>query len=112
LLVPPGAVSQPTLFSLVVLPTGYVEVELGAVVNSLLGLVFDVGEQGFLKPVPVTLSYSGATNVSDPSGLQIARVNSLLGYRNLEALPSTVDPQAQTVTAHLDHFSRYLLVRP
>lgn len=112
LTVPPGAVSRPTIFTLTVLPTGYVEVNLTATLTSVLGLVLNVGEQGFLKPVPVTLSYARATNVSNPSRLTVVHAGGLLGYRSLEPVPSTVDTAKKTVTADLEHFSRYLLAMP
>ena len=112
LIVPLGAVTKPTLFTLTVLPTGYVEVELLATTTSLLGVVVDVGSNGFLKPVPVKLTYSRATNVSDPTKLRILRIKSLLGYGKYEVLPSRVDQASRTVTADLDHFSRYTMGYP
>jgi hypothetical protein len=112
LTVPVGAVTRPTLFLITVLPTGYVEVDLTASITGLLGNLLDVGSRGFLKPVPVTLSYASATNVEDPRWLTILRVNSLLGYRQYEVMPSTVDRDRKTVTAELDHFSRYVIAMP
>ena len=112
LTVPAGAVSQPTVFTLTVLPTGYVEVNLTATLTSVLGLVLNVGEQGFAKPVPITLSYARATNVTDPSELTVVHVGGLLGYRNIQAVTSQVDTTSQTVTAELEHFSRYSLAIP
>jgi hypothetical protein len=110
--VPAGAVDRPTLFALTVLPTGYIEVNLVASVTDLLGGLLDVGGQGFLKPVPVTLSYDRATNVVDPSRLTILRVNSLLGYGRYEVMPSRIDRSSRTVTTELDHFSRYVIAMP
>lgn len=107
LTVPYGAVTLPTVFTLRLLPTGYIEVELEAVLTSLLGRTINVGEEGFRKPVPVTLTYVRATNVTDPSRLRIMRVKA---DGNHEILPSTVDTQDKTVTAELDHFSRYCMV--
>lgn len=112
LVVPAGAVSQPTLFSITVLPTGYVEVDLSATVTTSQGEVVDVGSKGFAKPVPVTLTYSRATNVSEPRKLTILRINSLVGYHEYEVMPSRVDSAAQTVTTELDHFSRYIVAYP
>lgn len=112
LTVPAGAVSKPTLFTLTVLPTGYVEVNLTATLSSVLGLVLNVGEDGFDKPVPVTLSYARATNVKDPSKLTIVHLKGLLGYRQIEAVPSRVDTAGKTVTADLEHFSRYSIAMP
>jgi len=112
LTVPSGAVTQPTLFVLSILPTGYVEVELEASVSSLLGTVLNVGGQGFLKPVPVTLTYSRATNVSDPRKLKIVHLKGLLGYKEMVVLPTRVDLEKKTVTADLEHFSRYAIAIP
>jgi hypothetical protein len=111
LTVPTGAVSQPTLFTLTVLPTGYVEVNLLGTLSTLLG-VLDVGSKGFLKPIPVSLTYERATNVSDPSKLKVLRIQSLLGYGTYQVMPSTVDSTTKKVTAQLDHFSRYTLAYP
>ena len=112
LTVPAGAVSHPTVFTLTVLPTGYVEVNLTATLTSVLGLVLNVGGDGFLEPVPVSLSYARATNVTDPSKLTIVHVPGLLGYRNMEPVPSQVDTVHKTVHANLEHFSRYSLAMP
>jgi hypothetical protein len=112
LTVPAGAVDQPTLFALTVLPTGYIEVDLEASLRSLLGGLLDVGGDGFLKPVPVTLSYAAGTNVSDPRRLVILRVNSLLGYSKYEVMPSRVNLTGKTVSTELDHFSRYVIAMP
>ena len=110
--VPVGAVTQPTLFTIVVLPTGYVEVDLTATLTSALGSVFDVGAKGFLKPVPVSLTYSRATNVTDPSRIKVLRVKSLIGYGTYEVMPTTVNTTAKTANTKLDHFSRYTLAVP
>jgi hypothetical protein len=112
LVIPVGAVTKPTLFLMTVLPTGYIEVDLTASVTGLLGSLLDVGSRGFLKPVPVTLSYASGTNVSDPSRLTILRVSGLLGYRRYEVIPTVLNREEKTVTAELDHFSRYVIAMP
>lgn len=114
--VPPGAVPTPTLFTLVVLPTGYVQVELSATLSSVTGLL-DVGSQGFLRPVPVTLTYSRATNVTDAGKLKIVRLGGPLGLfgtltGQYQVMPSAVNQTAKTVTAELEHFSEYALAMP
>ena len=109
--VPLGAVTQPTLFSIIVLPTGYVEVDLTATLNTLLG-PFDVGSRGFKKLVPVSLTYARATNVTNPGTLKVLRVTSLLGYGSYEVMPTTVNQTAKTANTQLDHFSRYTLAMP
>ena len=110
LTVPVGAVLEPTLFTLVALPSGHVEVHLTAVSTNLLGRVINVGSNGFRKPVKVTLSYSRSTNVQDPSELFVLRAKGLLGEP--QVMPSVVDELRQTVTADLDHFSRYYIAMP
>lgn len=110
--VPAGAVSTPTLFTITVLPTGYVEVDLSATISSALGTVLDVGGKGFLKPVPVQLTYSRATNVGDPTRLRVLRINSLVGYGKFEVMKTEVDADSKTVSTSLDHFSRYIVAFP
>lgn len=103
--VPAGAVDRPALFSMLVLPTGYVEVELLALAP-LLSRVLDIGSDGFEEPVSLTLSYARATNVRDPDDLFVLRLNP---FGRHEPLPSRVDKRRRTVTAELEHFSRYCL---
>jgi hypothetical protein len=104
--VPRGAVSVPAIFTLLSLPTGYVEVELLALAPALLGRLSDVGSRGFRRPVQLTLSYARATNVGDPDDLVILR---LKPNGRHEPLRSSVDATARTVTAELGHFSRYCM---
>ena len=105
--VPLGAVTLPTLFTLRHANNGYVEVDATATITDLLGRILDVGGLGFKKPVTMTLSYARATNVTDPSRLKIVR---LKADGQHEIMPSTVNPWKKTVSAQLDHFSRYALV--
>jgi len=110
LYVPDGAVRKKTLFSVLALPGGYVEVDLNASLLGLLGGLLNIGEQGFNKPVTVTLSYKRSTNVPDPSKLVIIRLNGLFGTP--EEVPTRVDLVNKTVSADLDHFSRYAVAFP
>ena len=108
--VPAGAVSEPTIFSMTVIQNGYIEVELTATPKSLLSTLFfwrKVEEVQFDVPVGLSLSYARATNVTDPSRLKIMRVNPDGKH---EILPSVVDTVNKTVTAELDHFSRYCMI--
>jgi hypothetical protein len=108
--VPAGAVSEPTIFSMTVIQNGYDEVELTATPKSLLNSLFfwrKVEEVQFNVPVELSLSYAKATNVTDPSRLKIMRVNPDGRH---EILPSVVDTVNMTVTAELDHFSRYCMI--
>lgn len=106
--VPAGAVRVPTLFVLVVLPDGKVEVELQALVSGLLGTV-DVGAEGFARPVSLSLSFAGAKDVADPAELTILHLRE---DGLAEPLESRVDPATRTVTASLEHFSRYCMAIP
>jgi hypothetical protein len=108
--VPQGAVRKRTLFSVLALPGGYVEVDLNASLFGLLGGLLNIGEQGFYKPVTVTLSYERSTNIPDPTKLVIIRLNGLFGTP--EEVPTRVDLENQTVSADLDHFSRYAIAFP
>jgi hypothetical protein len=104
LTVPSGAVTVPTLFTLIALPNPYVDVEATATVTGLLGNVVDVGIFGFKKPVTLTLTYSRATNVSNPANLFIGYFRS---DGTIEPLKSAVDTGKKTVSAQLSHFSKY-----
>jgi len=100
--VPAGAVSVPTLFTVLALPTPVIDVSLTALVPQLLS---GLNITTFKKPVTITMSYARATNVSDASKLVIVYYNY---YSNkLEALPSTVDLEKKTVSAQTTHFSKY-----
>lgn len=104
--VPAGAVSDPTLFTITVVTNGYVQVELTAVLSGLLGVV-DVGESGFGgETVKLTLTYAWAKDVNDPSKLVILRMHD---DGTAEALPTTLSATGKTVSAQLDHFSRYAM---
>lgn len=104
-IVPPGAVKVPTLFTISLPLDRYVNVDLLATVQTLLGIL-NVGERGFGAPVFVGLTYSRATNVSDPSDLYIAYVPKSGTY---ERMPSVVDQTNKVVWTKLDHFSKYCM---
>lgn len=105
--VPAGAVDEPTLFTMTLLTSGYVEVELSAVVDGLLGGVLDVGAEGFGdETVALTMTYDWATNVDDPGDLLILRMRD---DGTVEPLPVVLDREARTITARLEHFSRYCM---
>jgi hypothetical protein len=105
--VPLGAVLVPTLFGMEVERNGYVQVELHAYLQGLLGLL-DIGGKGFLKPVTLSLSYANATNVTDPSHLHIALLNADGTINSI--LPTTIDTRKKTASAKLPHFSSYVLI--
>ncbi|HEX6134102.1 MAG TPA: hypothetical protein VFZ24_09065 [Longimicrobiales bacterium] len=108
--VPPGAVTEPTMFTMTVIQDGYIEVDLTATPKSLLRRLFSWSnpqDVQFAVPVELSLTYERATNVTDPTRLKIMR---LLPDGRHEILPSTVDTVNKTVTAELDHFSRYCMI--
>lgn len=103
--VPEGAVTTLTTFTITVLPTGYVEVSLLALVPDLFGSLTSVGEKGFNKPVRLSLTYARSPDKLDPSRLLILYVDGT----KVEELPSTVDKSGKTVSAELKHFSKYCM---
>lgn len=110
LTVPAGAVTLPTVFTMLRLPNGVVMVHLFAVQTTLLGGTLNIGALGFEKPVTVSLTYSRGTNLpADLQSLVILRLNPKgTGYPH-EVLPVRVDEETQTVQAKLDHFSGYAM---
>lgn len=109
LTVPPGAVNSPVLFTLQLLPTGIVEVDMTAAkALGILGRVLNISQ--FSKPLTLELSYARSPNVpDDPSRMLIVYAPGLLGYRNLQPMPSEVDAQRKVVRATIDHFSRFCM---
>lgn len=106
--VPRGALDVPALFTMIVLPTGYVQVDVTAL-SGLLGGLLNVGEQGFNRPVRLELSYDRARNIRRERDLVILRLNPRgLGAVH-EALPSQVNRRDETVTVWLEHFSGYCM---
>lgn len=109
LTVPAGAVTHPTRFSLKLVENGFIEVDLRAAQVSAAGKQVDVGKRGFATAVTLQLSYELAERVNDPASLFIAWVKP---DGSLQPLSSSYDPDTRTVTAPLDHFSRYGLATP
>lgn len=102
LTIPAGAVEAPTFFVMFVIPGNTIQVELFAI-DARTGI--NVGEQGFQIPVQLSLSYATA-DVDDPENLIIVHVER---NGNRIPLPSTVDEDAELVSADLAHFSRYAM---
>lgn len=110
LVVPAGAVEQPTTFSLGVLLNGQTRVDLSAYAPGASGNV-DVGAQGFDRPVRLDMTYSRATNIKDERKLVVLRLNPAgLGALH-EALPTTVDRTNDRATVWLEHFSGYAMAQ-
>lgn len=99
LLVPAGAVSGPTTFTMTK-PSDALKVELTA--TRLLGN--DVGSAGFAVPVKLGMSYHDASDIPDPTLLKV-RWAKLDG--TFEIQPSVVDVHGKTVVGTLSHFSAY-----
>lgn len=110
IVVPAGAVDLPTVFTLAVLPNGYVQVDVTALAPALSGLV-DVGAAGFERPVRLDLSYERATNVKRESRLVILRLNPAGMSELHEALPTTVAASQDQATVWLEHFSGYIMAQ-
>jgi hypothetical protein len=103
--VPRGAVLRPTLFTMETVSGPVIDVDLNAFQSNLLNRV--LSRLGlFNHPVRLDLSYAGATNVVDPSRLVIVRLHEDGTY---EVLPTRVDLRRRTVSADLDHFSKYAM---
>lgn len=109
LVVPAGAVSHPTRFTLRLVENGFVEVDLRAARASGPDAGADVGKKGFSRPVILSLSYDQAELSGDPEALVVAWVRP---DGSLQPLRSSHDGEGRTITAPLDHFSRYVLSTP
>lgn len=110
LIVPAGAVRQPTRFSMELIEDGYVAVDLTAAHPSARGnRQNEVGRSGFDEPVLLELNYGLATEPVDPNQLVVAwmRPDGLV-----QPMPSESDSEKQVVVATLKHFSPYILMTP
>ena len=117
LVVPKGAVKQPTTFKIQASRTPVegdsivaVEVSLKATYVDADGVTIDVGEQGFATPVYLALSYSWAREVMDPSQASILWLTAP-GVGE-EVSTHTVDYNGKWIVGQLQHFSDYALVMP
>lgn len=105
LTIPAGAVEKPTYFVMIVLPGAQVQVELYAL-DAETGV--SVGENGFKTAVNLALSYADLPGDFDPNSLVIVHIPK---DGEPEPLQTELNTEAQTVSADLDHFSRYALCR-
>jgi hypothetical protein len=105
LAVPAGAVDHPTIFTMTVLRTGFIEVELSAL--SLPPSGPPVPLTTFNTSVFLTLSYYRSPDVpsKDPTKFVIVHVDGT----TLEPVPNRVFPERNRVKARLTHFSRYMM---
>lgn len=111
LVVPSGAVDQPTTFSLGVLLNGHTRVDLSAYGPGNSGNE-DVGEAGFDRPVRLDMTYDRArVSRRNEDNLVILRLNPRgLGYLH-EVMPTTVDERRDRATTWLEHFSGYAMAQ-
>jgi hypothetical protein len=105
LVVPAGAVDYPTIFTMTVLRTGFIEVELSAL--SLPPSGPPVPLTTFNSSVFLTLSYNRSPDLSskDPTRFVIVHVDG----SNLLPIPDRVFPASNRVKGRLTHFSRYMM---
>lgn len=115
LIVPAGAVSVPTLFSMTLTPvdasgTQYIRVELSAMERDQnKNWTVDVGPRGFAVPVELRLTYSWMTDAVAASDLRTVWVKE---DGTGEAFASALDSVNQLVISQLNHFSDYVLASP
>lgn len=107
LVVPRGAVKVNTQFVIEPANDGSYTVNLYAYQKTLLGTV-SVGEQGFAKPVLLTISYDKATGVTNEKKIAIIYIESA---SKVELQNSSVDARDNDVTSALSHFSKYAMVQ-
>jgi hypothetical protein len=108
LVVPAGAVDQPTTFTLGVLLNGTTRVDLTAFAPGRSGNV-DVGAEGFDRPVRLDMTYKRGMNIRDERKLVILRLNPAGIGALHEVLPTTVDRTRDRATTWLEHFSGYAM---
>lgn len=97
--IPPGAVLVPTLFTVAVPTSRYMEVSLSAL---------DIEHFVFQKPVTVTIDYSRCSLSGVPAGATLEAVHvAPLWYSILEEMGGTVDTTARKLTFTTGHFSSY-----
>ena len=95
LIIPPGAVSEDTRF------------RMNFASNS--GVAVDCNPSPFTFNVPVTLVLSFAGTQYENADIFNLQIFYMPEDGDLVPVPSVTDDEANTVTAELDHFSRYIL---
>ncbi len=103
LVVPSGAVLQPTVFTFESLSSGYLKVKLTATAVGSSDLN-DVGRAGFQVPLTLSLSTAGAEIDLNGKGVTIVWVRP---DGVLERMPSSFDLTTKIATGKLTHFSQY-----
>lgn len=105
LVVPRGAVSRPTLFTLQSVNNGYLEVRLTAT-SAGSATHNDAGQAGFAVPVALSITYEPAGGLRSWLGLVVAWVRP---DGALDPVPTFINPAAKTLTGKLGHFSQYVV---
>jgi len=106
LTVPLGAVTENTRFEIEPTNDGTYSVQLHAYKQGLLGLI-DIGEKGFKKPVTLKISYANANGVTNEKKLIIV----YLCDDGAEVQSTSIDTKKETVSAQLNHFSKYAMAQ-
>jgi hypothetical protein len=103
LVVPLNAVTEETEFTFAVVGGDYVIVDLTAKHTSDGAHV-----RTFERPLTLLLSYDN-TNVKEPRGLHITHLVDGTTVGRREPQPSSVNPGRKTVSAWIQHFSKYAM---
>jgi hypothetical protein len=103
LVVPPGAVKQPTTFTMTREIGPHIMVELNAF-DRKTGAVVDT----FDKPVELKLSYRFA-RVSNPERLVVLWLKDARSDGELVPMPTTVLPKTKYIVGSLMHFSQFAM---
>lgn len=109
IVVPPLAVTQPTLFTMSIASDKYIMVDLRAEQQTLFGLK-DVGSKGFNLPVVLWLSYADATNLVNVDLNSLLILHMREDGRPPEPVKSVVQVGVHKyVIGTLFHFSKYAM---
>jgi len=109
--VPAGAVLAPTTFTMTIQGDGYYSASYRATRKDAAGTEVDVGKQGFLLPVGVTMPYD-SKKYRDPSNLRIGWLKNDSYTGEIEALPTAASKRTEKLSAAVGHFSAYAVVIP
>ena len=104
LLVPPGAVTNPTLFTIAAQPTGLIEVELTAIEFPEFGAPAPVDQ--FERPVQLSLNYARSP---DRAIMRMTGVIIHVDGTDATLVRSRIRPAQKRIVATLWHFSRYMM---
>jgi len=109
--VPAGAVIAPTTFTMTIKGDGYYSASYTATRTDAVGNAVDVGKQGFLVPVGVTMPFNSKV-YRDPSKLRIVWLKNDTYVGEVEVLPTTANKRTEKLSASVGHFSGYAVAEP